>query len=259
MNPGIYTDLSNLAYHGQTDWVSSTMLKRLLPEYYGPEPTNRKSLWFGSAFHSRVLGGPSEPWSVHDFPTWDSKAAKEAALAAESAGEVPVLARDVDFIDAMADALENHSEASNLIYGTDGQSEVSVFAEVDSVPMRARFDRFTETHEGRIGVDVKTTTEKPNPHDLARAIIKYGYDLSADHYRMVGEAAGIELDEFYLIFVCKEPPHHVTVANLHADFWNRGAVLRDLALERYLHPEFTDSYPGERERLTLTMPKWAEI
>lgn len=256
MIPGIYTDLSNMAYHAETDWVSSSMLKRLLPEHFGPEPTNRKALWFGSAFHTRVLGGPSEPWSIGDFATWDSKAAKEHAEAAESKGEIPVLARDVEQIEAMAKSLESHSEASNLIYGTGGLSEVSVFAEVDSVPSRARFDRLTA--DG-IAVDVKTTSEKPNAGDLARAVIKWGYDLSADHYWKVGDASGLEIEGYKLVFVGKDWPHHVTVCDLDDLFMERGAVLRDLALSRFLHPEFTDPYPGASEALTLNLPKWATL
>lgn len=260
MSPGIYTDLSNMAYHAETDWVSSSMLKRLLPEHYGPEPATRKALWFGSAFHTRVLGGPSEPWSVGEFLTWDSKAAKEHAEKAEANGEIPVLARDVEQIEAMAKSLESHSEASKLIYGAGGQSEVSVFSEVDSVPSRARFDRLAQPMDSwTIAVDVKTTSEKPNPSDLAKAVIRYGYDISVDHYMKVAAAAGVVVDEFVLVFVTKEPPHHVTVCYLDEDFMERGAALRDLALNRYLHPTMTDAYPGQTEPLTLQLPRWAEL
>lgn len=258
MTPGVYDDMTNMAYHAETDWVSSSMLKRLVPEQYGPEPANRKALWFGSAFHTKILGGPSEPWAVHDFPTWDSKAAKEAAQAAEQVGEIPVLSRDVELIDAMADAVKNHSEASNLLYGLPGRSEVSVFAEVDSVPMRARFDRLLD--DG-IMVDLKTTSSKPSPSDLAKAVVTFGYDLSVAHYRDVaqhGRVAGPDAD-FALVFVGKEPPHHVTVAYLDVGFLYRGSALRDLALQRYLHPEFTDAYPGQSEPVTLTLPRWAEL
>lgn len=256
IDPGVYDDLSNMAYHAETDWLGSTQLKRMIPEQYGPEPTNRKALWFGLAFHTTVLGGPSEPWSVHDFPTWDSKAAKDAAAAAEAAGEIPVLARDVDQINAMADSLKSHPEASALIYGDGGRSEVSVFAEVDSVPSKARFDRITA--DG-VGVDLKTTSEKPNPSDLAKAVVRYGYDVSADHYMQVAAAAAIELTGFRLIFVGKEPPFYVTVVYLDEAFMERGAALRDTALQRFCHPEFVPSYPGATGTLTLQLPRWAEL
>lgn len=256
MNPGVYDDMTNMAYHAHTDWVSSSMLKRMLPEWYGPEPANKKALWFGSAFHTRVLGGPSEPWSVGDFLTWDSKAAKEHAQKAETAGEIPVLARDVDLIENMAKAVENHSEASNLIYGPGGRSEVSVFAEVDSVPMRARFDRITGNG---VVVDLKSTSEKPSPTELAKAVIRYGYELSASHYWQVAEHGGIDITGFVLVFVGKEYPHHVSVASLDDPFWERGYALRDLGLQRFLHPEFTDSYPGETGTVTLELPRWAEL
>lgn len=255
MNPGVFDDMTNLAYHAETDWVSSSMLKRFIPEQYGPEPTNRKNLWFGSAFHTKVLGGPSEPWAVHDFPTWDSKAAKEAAAAAESVGEIPMLERDTALIDAMLDSLKNHSAASELLWGLPGRSEVSVFAEVDSVPSRARFDRLTPT----CVVDVKTTSAKPDPYELARAVVSFGYDLSAAHYLAVAAAAGIQVEGFTIVWVCKEVPYFVTVSDLSAAFLERGEQLRDLALNRYLHPQMVDAYPGENSKLTLSLPRWAEL
>jgi hypothetical protein len=255
MTPGIYTDLTNMAYHAETGWVGSSALKRLIPEQYGPEPKNKKALWFGSAFHTTVLGGPSEPWAVHDYLTWDSKAAKEAAEQAEQDGHVPVLARDVEQINAMADSLKSHPEASDLIYGTGGQSEVSVFAEVDSVPSKARFDRLA----GTTVVDVKTTSAIPSPYELTRAVVSFGYDLSADHYLRVAAAAGIPVERFTLVFVGKEPPHYVTVCDLDESFLLRGEALRDLALQRFCHPDFTDAYPGASGRLNLTLPRWAEL
>lgn len=104
-----------------------------------------------------------------------------------------------------------------------------------------------------------STKEAPNPRDLARAVINLGYDLQQDHYESVAAAAGIELTGFMFVFVQSTEPYRVTVVELDEAFCERGSVLRALALERYLHPEFTDSYPGERERLTLAMPGWAAL
>jgi hypothetical protein len=259
MTPGVYTDLSNMAYHAETDWVSSSMLKRLLPEWYGPEPKNQDALWFGSAFHTRVLGGPSEPVAVADYPTWQSKAAKEFSEDAVSRDHIPLLLKDVALIDAMTDSLKNHSEASNLIWGTGGQSEVSVFAEVDSVPSRARCDRLLD--DGVI-VDVKTTAKKPNPGELDKAVTDFGYELSEAHYRSV-LGASQDLDpagfDFVLVFVGKEEPHHVTVCRLDEGFKERGRKLVDLALQRFLHGEFTPAYPGASGTLELALPRWAKL
>lgn len=257
---GVHEDMTALTYHAQTEFVSSTMLKRMIPELFGPEPKDQTALWFGSALHTTVLGGPSEPWEVGDFPTWQSKAAKEHADNAVARGAIPVLERDVATITAMNDALRCHSEASALIWGTGGRSEVSVFTDVDYPPAKARFDRLAQVTDTWVtAVDLKTTSEKPNPADLAKAIVRYGYDLSAAHYLQVAESAGVRVDELVLVFVCKEPPHYVTVVNLDHDFMERGAVLRDLALQRYLHPTMVESYPGESGRITVSPPGWARL
>jgi hypothetical protein len=46
---------------------------------------------------------------------------------------------------------------------------------------------------------------------------------------------------------------------LDAAFLERGQALRDLALSRLLHPQFEPAYPGEREPVTLSLPRWARI
>lgn len=255
MEAGVYTDLTNLEYHAQTDWVSSTMLKRLIPEQYGPEPKSRANLDFGCALHTRVLGGPSEPITYLDYPTWQSKAAKDEQAAAYLRGEIPILLKDRALIEAMYTAVGSHSEASDLLLHGDGQQEVSVFTEADSVPLKARFDRIV----GTTAVDLKTTSAKPSVYELTRAVVTWGYDLSASHYLRVAAAAGIELEKFTLVFVGKEPPHYVTVCELDDAFLERGEALRDLGLSRWLHPQFVDSYPGETGRVNLSLPRWAAI
>lgn len=256
MNPGIYTDLSNAAYHAETDWISSTQLKRFLPEFYGtPSRSASGAFDFGTAVHSRVLGGPSEPITVVDAANWMSKAAKEERDTAYAAGCVPILEKDMETVEAMYTAVGSHPVASEILFGGDGRNELSVFAEVDSVPSKARFDRLV----GGFGVDLKTTSAKPGVGSLTRAVVDFGYDTSAAHYLAVAEAAGIELEGFTLIFVGKESPHHVTVCQLDEAFIERGQALRDLALQRFLHPQFTDPYPGASEVLNLSMPRWAKL
>lgn len=254
MDAGIYTDMSNGSYHAQTDWVSSTQLKRLLPEFY-PTPSAAASAVFdfGTAVHSRVLGGPSEPIQVVAAANWMSKAAKEERDAAYASGSIPILEKDMAVVEGIYDAVVSHSEAASLLLGPEGQSEVSVFAEVDGVPSKARFDRIV----GATAVDLKTTSAKPGSSSLSRAVIDYGYDTSAAHYLEVARAAGIDLERFVLVFVEKAEPYRVTVCELEPDFLERGYELRDQALQRLLHPTVVDAYPGASGRLSLSPPGWA--
>jgi hypothetical protein len=255
MDAGIYTDLSNADYHAQEGWVSSTQLKRLLPETYGTGGGNQAALDFGSALHSKVLGGPSEPIQVVAAANWMSNAAKAARTEAYAAGSIPLLEKDVEQLDAMYEAVGSHSVASELLFGGEGRNELSVFAEVDSVPSKARFDRIV----GTTAIDLKTTSAKPGAHNLARAVLDWGYDASAAHYMAVAEAAVIQVDEFLLVFVCKDSPHYVTVVELTPEWIDRGNELRHKALERYVHPQMVDAYEGQSQTLTLTLPRWAQL
>ena len=248
---GIYGDMPNADYHAQTDWLSSTQLKRALPERY-KTGGSRDALDFGSAFHTRALGEGDEI-EVVDATSWRTKAAEAARAEADAAGRIPILAADSERIDAMIQALRDHETAAELMFNRDGQAEESVFADVNGVPCKARFDRRIPG----VILDLKSTSTKPGADSIARAVIDYGYDLSAAHYLAVAEAAGLEVDAFAFVFVSKTAPHYVTVCDLDETFLARGRVLRALAIERLANA--TDAYEGATGFLTLDCPRWARL
>lgn len=255
MKPGVYEDLSGEAYAQEKDWVSAGRLKKLLPEHYrATTPTDRTNLDFGIAFHTTILGA-GEPVVPVVASSWRGKEAQTERESVYLSGGVPILAGELSRLDAMRDAVEAHTDAYRLLYKETGAPEVSVFAEVDGVPSKARFDRLIDG----VGIDLKTTTSKPGHHSLMRAVIDWGYELQAAHYLSVARAAGIELESFILVVVCKEPPHYVTVAEMDEGFLERGRALRDLALQRWLHPSMVESYPGENGLMTLELPRWARL
>lgn len=254
MTPGIYTDLSDRDYFTETDWCSYSQLKRHLPEWFKPF-TGSPAADLGSVLHERLNGG-STPVQTVDAATWQGKAAKEAREAISASGGYAILTGDIPLLDGMEQAVRAHGEARRLLVESPGAWEVSVFAEVEGVPSKARFDRLLDSG---VAVDVKTTSKGPGTYNLTRAVVDYGYDLQAQHYTRVAAAAGIELDAFLFVFIESAPPHHVTVVELDEAFLARGEALRDLALQRWLHPDFVESYPGESGRLTLAMPRWAAL
>jgi hypothetical protein len=254
MNPGIYTDLSHRDYLATEGFVSSSQLKRHLPEHFRPF-NGSPSADIGSVLHARFTGDDT-PVTVVDAATWTGKAAKETRETVVASGGYAVLASDLTAIDGMEAALRGHSVASELLVAASGGWEVSVFADVDGVPSKCRFDRLLDSG---IAVDVKTTKAGPGSYQLTRAVLDYGYEIQEAHYRAVAAAAGIELERFVFIFAQNCEPFHVTVVDLDAAFLERGQALRSLALNRYLHPQFEPAYPGEREPVTLSLPKWAEL
>lgn len=254
MKPGIYTDLSHADYLATEGWVSSSQLKRHLPEFYRPF-TGSPSADIGSVLHARFTGDDT-PLTVVDAATWTGKAAKETRETVAAAGGYSILAGDLTAVDGMEKALRGHSEASRLLVDESGGWEISVFAEVDGVPSKCRFDRLLDDGTA---IDVKTTKAGPGQYSLSRVVLDYGYELARAHYETVAAAAGIELVGFKFVFVQNVEPFHVTVVELDEAFLERGHALRDLALGRFCHPTMVDAYPGQTEPLTLELPRWAAL
>lgn len=252
MNPNIVEGLSHADYLAADGFVSSSMLKGYLPEHFRPF-NGSPSADIGSVLHGRFTGDDT-PLTVVDAATWTGKAAKETREQVVASGGYAILSGDVAAIDGMEAALRAHGQASELLVQSQGSWEVSVFADVDDVPSKARFDRLLDAG---IAVDVKTTRSGPGEYALSRSVLEFGYEIQQVHYTEVARSAGIELEAFYFLFVQNIAPYHVTVVELEDDFLERGRVLRDLALQRWLHPAMVDAYPGESGRLSLSLPRWA--
>lgn len=267
ITPGIH-EMPNDAYHADTDYLSSSVLKRALPERY-KAGGSQDALDFGTLFHAVVL----EPDNLDGYATLDAdkiglkadgtpasnptmtSAWKRAVAEAEGDGKIVVAQADWDRAHRMADAVRAHLDASRLLFDGEGAYEESAFA-VDSegVGHKARFDRRIP---GAI-IDLKSTSAKPGADSLTRAVIDYGYDLSAAHYLAVADLLDLGAGVFALVFVGKEAPYRVTVADFDEAFLTRGRVLRALALERLLNPE-APAYEGANAPITLTAPKWAQM
>lgn len=266
--PGLIPGLPNATYHEQTDWLSSSMLKALLPEHYKVTTTSTEALDFGALFHIAVLESHLlDGYVALDAETVGVKADgtpalnptmtaawKKAVAEAAADGRTVIAQSDLDLALAMRDAVMAHDTAAELLYRRGGRAELSAFTEVDGVPCKARFDRLID---GAI-VDLKSTSAKPGRQSIARAVVDWGYDTSAAHYLAVAHALGLDVQALALVFVSKTAPHHVTVCDLDETFLARGRALRRRALERHLNPA-VPAYEGATGFLTLNCPRWAEI
>lgn len=265
---GLIPDMDNATYHSRTEWLSSSMLKALLPEHY-KVGGSQEALDFGTLFHVAVL----EPDLLDGYTALDAEkigvkadgtpaanptmtgAWKKAVAEAQQDGKTVIAQADLDKVLAMRDAVEAHETARRLLFEEDGRNELSAFAtDENGVQHKARFDRLIP---GAI-VDLKSTSSKPGRDSLTRASIDYGYDVSAAHYMAVGELLGIDVQAFALVFVGKEPlngRHPVTVCDVDPTFLQRGRDLRQQAIDRHLG--LAPAYEGETGFLTLTPPAWA--
>lgn len=257
--PGIYDDLPEHAYHGDRDSLSASGMKLLLkaPALFKWAQDNpaapRDHFDVGTACHTKILG-TGAPVVAIDAKDKRGKAWTEAADAARAEGKVPLLRKEADAVDRMAEAVLAHKVARRLLSG--GRSEVSLFWRDDryDITRRARVDHLTA------GIADLKTTINANPKDLPRTIVNFGYDLAAAQYLDVAQGCDLDPAFYSLVFVEKEPPHPVVVVELSPDFIDRGRRLCDQALEVYRDCRAVDVWPGyvTEDFITIHPPRWAE-
>lgn len=216
----------------------------------------------GHQAHAKVLG-IGAPLLVVDLADKRSKAWKEAETAAREAGATPLLRKDADAVDRMAEAVLAHPTA-RAILEREGDSELSawwqdVADDGYAVNCRARFDRVTTTlSEQPALVDLKTTARSAAPGTFAKAVVDYGYDLQAAWYTHGFEVITGQPASFTLIAVEKDAPHLVAVHTLDDYFLERGERLRREAINTYAACAAADEWPAHGTEIhVLTPPRWA--
>lgn len=228
--PGVY-DVPESAYHSDpapSPSLSSTIAKMLLaktplhawlacprlnPDW---EPLNKKTFDIGRAAHREVLGRgvdwveiPADMLASNGAAS--TKAAKEFIENARANGQTPIKADEGQAVLDISAKVRMRLEMMGIELRPE-RSEMAAFAEIDSVWCRCLVDNAPANARAPL-YDLKTTTDA-NPDKIARAIMDYGYDVQAQHYREVWKAATGEDRPFRFIFVEKDPPYEVCVIEL---------------------------------------------
>lgn len=259
MNPGIVPDMPENIYHSHNA-LSSTGARLLLESpakfhYRQTHPQQSTAAFdLGSAVHAKVLG---VGWAIEelDFPDWRTKAAQAARDEARDNGLIPMLTRELVTVHRMSEAVLAHKTAREMLE-LPGERELSAFATIDGVDVRARLDALTDSG---IGIDLKTTAKPADPLTFARSVVDYGYDVQAAWYTDALAALGTELDRFQFIVVEKEAPHLVSVLELDIIFREMGKVKAAEARRRYAECTATNTWPGHPDDIQLVAPPtWAE-
>lgn len=251
--PTVILDLPDQAYHGHAGSLSASGAKLLAP----PAPCPAKFKWqqenpvhkdvydFGHVAHRLVLGKGAEI-EVCDFPNWQTKAAKEAAAAAREIGHTPILAKDYERAEKVAERVATDPQSAGIF--TNGEAEVSLFwpdAET-GVIRRARFDWLQDKTEGRRRViaDLKTA-RSAEPVAFGRSAADFGYAISAANYVDGAIACGLDPDPlFCFVAVEKEEPFVVSTFYATEDVIELGRALMRAALRTYAQCSAADEWPG---------------
>lgn len=212
---------------------------------------------FGSAFHAVTLG-TAEP-TPFDGASWASKAAKEFLAECEAFDRVPVLARDVAPIRAMADRVRSHPVASVALSNGRPEQAMVAYDSKAGVWLRSKVDWLgTPVNDTLILADLKSTTDLPAPEVFARTAGKYGYVRQAAFYPRVARTLGIAR-RVSMVFIVAEsrPPYSVAVLEPERDDLRRAEALNEAAVRTFadcLSRDDWPSYPPVVHRFAL--PGW---
>lgn len=261
---GLVFGLDEAEYHARPE-LSSTGARLLLEEFGGspalfrhrmdnPQP-GKRDYDVGHAAHTEVLGvgsGMVEYPDEHLTPS-GNVSTKVATLAwaqeQRDNGLTPVSPEDMRAVNGMRDSILAHPKARQLLEQAT-EREVSVFADVEGVPSRARLDAMGDG----IGIDLKTSRKTANATGFSRSSGDLGYHVQEGWYRDTLSACGIELDRFLFIVVEKTAPYLVGVNEHDVIFREMGKAAAGEARRRYRHGMETGEWPGYSTDIEYASP-----
>jgi hypothetical protein len=211
--------------------------------------TTRKltpALSLGGYVHALVAGDVSE-YAVEDFPSMESKAAKEWAALAQHVGKEPVLQRTADAATPIAQAINANWRRGLTPHKGTQQSEVTAIWREGDAWCRARFDRLCVDDGGFADIWDWKTTDDVSDHAIMRSIADYGYYIQVAFY-LRGLAAVLPShrgrSSFILVFVEKNPPYSVRRVTLSPAALAQGARDVNMAIAVWKQAMATGEWPG---------------
>lgn len=266
--PQIVDGLSAEAYHADRTSISSTGLRALLapgcPAQFRYDRDNpqlpKREFDLGNAVHTAVLGEGHDIVIV-DFPDYKTVAARAVRDAAYAVGKVPLLPKEKQQVDDMAEAIRQHPLAGPLFAG-EGIAERSLYwtDPTTGVRCRVRPDWLKPLPGMTLAVDLKTTKDA-NPEAVSRAIRDYSYHQQ-DALYTDGIWAALQPEDvrFLFVFISKTPPYLITVRELADQDRDIGRARNERALRIYADCVASDSWPdwtGPVDQIPqIGMPTW---
>ena len=289
--PGIY-DMPEAEYHADpciTPSLSSGIASKIIDTTLAEAKFNHPRLNpllemddpsetgydLGSVLHKLVLGvGPEV--EVIDAPTWQTKAAKEARVAAFAAHKQPILIHNYEKAEVMVarlfEQLPNDPDNADAFNPATGKGEQTAIAVLPSpsgdVMCRARCDWLARpTPDSAIIYDYKSWQMGCDPEDFIKYLFREGRDIQDPFYTLVTAAAlGIDPQkiEFRFVVQSAKEPHLISVVQM--DDQARGFAFERTryAIEKWGHAMQSGQWPGYRPRTHFVaappyeFTKWAE-
>jgi hypothetical protein len=272
--PGVYFGLDEVEYHAQSDWISWSGLKHLMPpntpahfnhHMHAPR-VEKRHFDLGKVVHALVLGEGAkyevvtsldkakQPRPATDYVTVSARADRDRIYAE---GKTPILDFELDQALAMADAVQQHPAAAALL--ADGDPEVSLFW-VDpetGTKCRARLDWLPTAQAGEpLSVPDLKTAARP---DFVKNVADFAYYGQQEFYLRGIRECGIAQDpQFVFIAVETAAPHLVQVPRLSNEvdgLLARGVV--DHCVRLYAECKASDHWPGYSDGISdISLPSY---
>lgn len=272
--PGIY-DIEADVYHRDPvvgGSLSASGAKKLMPpscpalfKQWRDGGTEHKEVFdVGRAAHQLVLGA-GDPIVVVEADDWRTAAAKKQRADAYEAGHTPVLTKQYDEIQLMADRLREHPIASALLHPDSGKPEQTLVWQDPETKVwcRALVDWLRHPVEGQrhLVVDYKTASDV-DPESMQKSLNNFGYYMQGAWYCDGSDALALGTGEaaFVLVAQMKTAPYLVTVAQVHPDSLLWGHRRNRKARDLYRHCTERDEWPGYADDsvISLHLPTYAE-
>lgn len=243
--------------------ASSSRLKEILrsPAHLRWMDENGKTataLAIGEAFHSLVLEPQKFEEEFAVAPDVDRRTKEGKAMwqhfADLNIGRVVISNDDWNMIRGMADAVNRHSTASDLL-GNRNDTELSMFWDRAGIRCKARIDAISSS--SKCIIDLKSTQDASRDA-FARSIATYRYHLQAAWYIDAARRANFDVETIVFIAVEKAQPHGVACYTLEADAIDQGRIEADKALLMLANSELNGVWPGYTTGIeSLSLPRWA--
>jgi PDDEXK-like uncharacterized protein DUF3799 len=264
--PGGPYDVDEAVYHADRTALSSSgarTLTKYCPAKFAYERDHGRpdtpAFEFGRAYHSLVLGNGATVVEI----TAKTRGTK-AEVDARAAGQIPLITKDYQRAQSMAEQLRAHPIAGPL-FARSGRAEQTFVTrdEGTEVTCRARVDWMPDVPAGDrlILVDLKTANDA-SPVGFAKSMANYGYHQQGAFYReVVAEALALPISpRFVLVAQEKEPPYLITIAEPDDEAIAWGCELNDHALRTYARCTAAREWPGYDHGPTgiaaLSLPGW---
>ena len=269
--PGFHEGIPEADYHADRTSLSHSGVKTILQapaifRHQQDHPVTKRVFDLGSAAHRLVLGAgepivvvertdtkTGEVTEAEDYKTPSARAHAEQIRAEHG---IPLLRKEYDAVQAMADVLSSHSAAMELL--SVGTPEVSAYApdEATGVLRRCRYDWLGPS----ILTDYKTA-ESADPFAFGRKAADYGYHIQAAWYLDVAADLGHPAEAFAFVVQAKTPPYLVTVIELVPAAIQRGRDLAARGLQMYRDCTEAGLWPGyvpdDTKSVVVNLPEWA--